>query len=265
MFDDGDIISVGELGVYRKEYGHLESFYFNTTRPAMATLCANKYLGGDAGLVVVPPVSLYSKLTTQEAPGTMQILTDQENNNVDVQQTHDTVSTVFIPPVTWKNLSGTRYKVGTLRGGGYTTTIRSNSTFAVLGYYRKTLYNGGYSFRTYRDTENSAPDEMGNLNTSGMFQGDSAPDGNGSNLNSSGMFQADSPNNAAVIVGVVCGIVIVALLVAFAAYVFYTRRKMKPVAELGADAPSISRNIYAEPDIVARVAPGEDTCTETYI
>ncbi|XP_046575908.1 uncharacterized protein LOC124283914 [Haliotis rubra] len=274
MFDDGDIISVGEVGVYRKEYGHLESFYFNTTRPAMATLCANKRLGSAAGLVVVPPVSLYSKLTTQEAPGTMQILTDQENNNVDVQQIHDTGSTVFIPPVTWKNLSGTRYKVGTLRGSSYTTTtIRSNSTFAVLGYYYKTIYNGGYSFRTYRDTENSAPDEIGNLNTSGMFQDklyriipeNSAPDGNGSNLNTSGMFQADSPNNAAVIVGVVCGIVIVALLVAFAAYVFYTRRKMKPVAEQGADAPSISRNIYAEPDIVAGGAAGEDTCMETYI
>ncbi|XP_046575918.1 uncharacterized protein LOC124283924 [Haliotis rubra] len=279
MFDNGSSISVGEDGVYRTQCGNRETFYLNTTRPVMATLCTlGRYYYSDA-FVVVPPVSLYSTLTTLQPRGTVQILTDQENNNVDVQQTHGTLSTVLSPPVTWKNLSGTRYKVGTLRGSRYTTTIRSNSTFAVLGYYAA-IYNGGYSFGTYSDTETSTPDGSGvKLNTGGSIQETSTPDGraiklntetstpdgSGIKSNSGGSFQTDSPNNAAVIVGVVCGIVIVALLVAFAAYVFYTRRKMKPVAEQGADAPSISRNIYVEPDIVAGGAAGEDTCMETYI
>ncbi|XP_046555724.1 uncharacterized protein LOC124264990 [Haliotis rubra] len=148
-------------------------------------------------LVVVPPVSLYSELTTQQARGTVLILTDQENNYVDVQQTHGTLSTVLSPPVTWKNVPGTRFKVGTLRGGGSTTTIRSNSTFAVLGYDRYFIYNGGYSFRTYPDTVTSAPDGTGNtLNTKVPFQETYTRDRSGIKLTTVASFQAGISINA---------------------------------------------------------------------
>ncbi|XP_046579260.1 uncharacterized protein LOC124286859 [Haliotis rubra] len=78
MFNNGSSISVGEDGVYRTQCGNNETFYFNTTRPVMATLCTSGRHYYSDGLVVVPPVSLYSKFTTLQAPGTMQILTDQK-------------------------------------------------------------------------------------------------------------------------------------------------------------------------------------------
>ncbi|XP_067662329.1 uncharacterized protein [Haliotis asinina] len=150
MFANGSSISVGEDGVYRKQCGNSEMFYFKTTRPVMATLCATGWYDSFHALVVVPPVSLYSTITIQPTPGTMQILTDQEN--VDVQQTYNNDFPVYSPPVTWRNVSGTRYKVGTL-SGSYTTTIRSNSTFGLLGYDYYTPYTGGYSFGTSPDTD----------------------------------------------------------------------------------------------------------------
>ncbi|XP_046562926.1 uncharacterized protein LOC124271821, partial [Haliotis rubra] len=244
MFNNGSSISVGEDRVYRKQCGNRETFYFNTTRPVMATLCTFGRNYYTVAFVVVPPVSLYSTLTTLQHLGSVQILTD--NNNVDVQQAHDTVSTVFSPPVTWKNVSGTRYKVGTLRGGEFTTvTIHSNSTFAILAYYAA-IYNGGYSFWTYSDTETSTPD------------------GSGVKLNTGGSIQAGSSDNATVIVGVICGIVILVLLLALLAKVFCSRKKKMPVTragEQGADAPSNSMAIYAVPDRAAGGAAGEGTYT----
>ncbi|XP_046555721.1 uncharacterized protein LOC124264986 [Haliotis rubra] len=247
VFNDNSTISMSNDGLYRKQFGNVDTIFFSTTRPAMVTLCTAGTFFYNDGLTIVPPVSLYSKLTTQEAPGTLQIVTDQENSNVDVQQTREHLSTVFSPPIKWKNVSGTRFKVGTLSFDRYTTTIRSNISFAVLGYDVYIIYNGGYNFRTYPDTETSTPD------------------GSGIKLNTGGSLQVDSPNNAAVIVGVVCGIVIVALLAAFVAYVFYTRRKMMSVtrsAEQGVDAPpSASMAIYAVPDRATEGAAAEGTYT----
>ncbi|XP_067660222.1 uncharacterized protein [Haliotis asinina] len=243
MFNNGSSIPVGEDGVYYKRCGNTATFYFNTTQPAMATLCTlERYIYYD-GLVVVPPISLYPTLTTQQAGGTMQIFTDQDNSFVDVQQAYGSTSTVFIPPVTWKNVSGTRFKVGTIRDSGYTIrTIRSNSTFAVLGYFH-TVYNGGYSFSKDPDTETSTTNGIDvKLNTEGPVYGESNTAGS---------------NNAGVIV---CGIVILALVVAFVAYVFYTRRKKMSItraAEQGADASSTSMAIYAVPDRVAGGAADE--------
>ncbi|XP_046555723.1 uncharacterized protein LOC124264988 [Haliotis rubra] len=188
MFNNGSSISVGEDGVYRKPCGNSETFYFNTTRPVMATLCVfGRYYHRDA-LVVVPPVSLYSRLTTY-AQGTVQIMTDQDNGDVAVEQIHDSISTVLSPPVKWKNVSGTRYKVGTLRSGRYITTIRSDASFAVLGYYDNLIYKGGYSFRKNHDTETSVPDGLGNrLDTSDRFKGTSTSDGSGIKINTGGCF-----------------------------------------------------------------------------
>ncbi|XP_067660213.1 uncharacterized protein [Haliotis asinina] len=261
MFNNGFSISMGDDGVYRKQCGHFETFYFNTTRPTMATMCAfgssNRY---DA-LVVVPPVSLYSKLTTLEARGILQILTDRKNSYVGVQQTYDTLPTVFSSPVTWKNVSGTRFKVGTLRGGRYTTTIRSNSTFTVLGYDSYFMYSEGYSFRAYPDTVTPVPDRSGSmLNTSVPFQETNTPDRSGIKLNTSALFQAGISSNTTLIMGVACGIVIVTLLVAFIAYVFRTRRTTIPVKKAGeqaADVPSTPTTIYALPDRDAEIAAGD--------
>ncbi|XP_067660219.1 uncharacterized protein [Haliotis asinina] len=150
-FDNGSSISVGEDGVYRKQCGNNETFYFNTTRPVMATLCV---IGGDytySALIIVPPVNLYSTITTQKATGVMYILTDQEH--VAAQQPHYNTSTVFSLPVTWRNVSSTRFKVGTFTSDRYTITVRSNSTFGLLGYNDLTICNGGYSLSTYTDTE----------------------------------------------------------------------------------------------------------------
>ncbi|XP_048244788.1 uncharacterized protein LOC125376812 [Haliotis rufescens] len=261
MFNNGSLVSMGKDGLYRKQCGSFDTFYFNTTRPAMATLCAAGTHYYTDGLIVVPPVTLYSTQTTQQVPGVMQILTYQENNNF--QETHKVHSTVSSPPITWKKVSGTRFKVGTLSGGSYTTTIRSNYSFAVLGYHHFTIYNGGYNFRTYLDAETSTPDGSGNnLNTSVAFQATSTPNESGNKLNTGGSLQADGSNNAALIVGIILGIVIVALLVAFMSYVFYIRKNtVKRVAEQGADAPSTS-NIYTVPDSVAEGAAGEATYTE---
>ncbi|XP_067660201.1 uncharacterized protein [Haliotis asinina] len=222
MFNNGSSISVGEDGVYHGQCGNTETFYFSTTRPVMVTLCAIRRNYYSDGLVVVPPISLYSKLTALQAHGTMQILTDQENNNVEVNQIRDTISTVFSPPVRWKNVPGTRFKVGTSSGYPYTTTIRSKSTFAVLGYYVYSMYTGGYTFRT-----------------------------------------ADNPTNVAMIVGVVCAIVIVALLVALVTYMFCIRRKKLPVKEdpkPGDDLPPPS--YFTVPDADAQGGQSEAVYTE---
>ncbi|XP_071096371.1 uncharacterized protein [Haliotis cracherodii] len=261
MFNNGSAVSMGEDGLYRKQCGSFETFYFNTTRPTMATLCAAGTHYYTDGLIVVPPVTLYSKQTTQQVPGVMQILTYQENNNF--QETHNVHSTVSSPPITWKKVAGTRFKVGTLLGGSYTTSIRSNYSFAVLGYDHFVIYNGGYNFKTYLDAATSTPDGIGNtLNTGGSFQETSTPDGSGNNLNTSVAFQADGSNNAALIVGIILGIVIVALLVAFMSYVFYIcKNTIKSVEAQGADAPSTS-NIYTVPDSVAEGAADEATYTE---
>ncbi|XP_048245691.1 uncharacterized protein LOC124142486 [Haliotis rufescens] len=151
---------------------------------------------------------------------------------------------IFNPPIKWKEVPGTRYKVGILQSGQHITAIRSNSSFAVLGYDYDNIYNGGYNFRTHLDAETSTPD------------------GNGNKLTTDDSFQAE-PDNAALIVGIICGIVIVALLVVFMAYAFYTRRKMMPVkrvAEQDADAPPTS-NIYTVLDSVAEGAADEATYT----
>ncbi|XP_048244783.1 uncharacterized protein LOC124142513 isoform X1 [Haliotis rufescens] len=282
MFNNGSLVSMGKDGLYRKQCGSFDTFYFNTTRPASVTLCAAGTFYYTDGLIVVPPVTLYSTQTTQQVPGVMQILTFQENNNF--QETHKVHSTVSSPPITWKKVSGTRFKVGTLSGGSYTTTIRSNYSFAVLGYHHFTIYNGGYNFRTYLDAATTTPDGIGNklntggslqetstpdgrgnnLNTSVAFQATSTPDGIGNKLNTGGSLQADGSNNAALIVGIISGVVIVALLVAFMSYVFYIRKNTMPlkrVAEQGADAPSTS-NIYTVPDSVAEGAADEATYTE---
>ncbi|XP_071096372.1 uncharacterized protein [Haliotis cracherodii] len=266
MFNNGSSVSMGKDGLYREECGSFETFYFNTTRPAMATLCTvgTFYYLLD-GLIVVPPVTLYSKQTTLQVEGTIQILTEQENNNV--QETHNILSIFSTPPIiTWKEVSGTRYKVGTLSTNycfRCIITISSNSSFAVLGYDELTIYNGGYNFRIYLNTETSTPDGSGNnLNTSVAFQATSTPDGIGNKLNTGGSLQADSSNNAALIVGIICGVVIVALLVAFMSYVFYVRNNtIKSVEAQGADAPSTS-NIYTVPDSVAEGAADEATYTE---
>ncbi|XP_048244789.1 uncharacterized protein LOC124142484 [Haliotis rufescens] len=268
MLNNGSTVSMGKDGLYREQYGRFETLYFNTTRPAMATLCTVGTYNNlvTDGLIVVPPVSLYSKQATLIAQGTRTILTDKDNNNVHVHEIPSTLSTVFSPPIKWKEVPGTRYKVGTLQSGQHITTIRSNSSFAVLGYDRFAIYKGGYNFRTYLDAETSTPDGINEntLNTGDSFQATTTPDGIGNKLNTEGSFQADNPNNAALIVGIICGSVIVALLVAFMSYVFYIRRKIMPLKRVeaqGADAPSTS-NIYTVPDSVAEGAADEATYTE---
>ncbi|XP_048245693.1 uncharacterized protein LOC125376982 [Haliotis rufescens] len=246
MFNNGSSVSVGKDGLYREQCGPFETFYFNTTKPTMVTLCSigMRYKVVPGGLIVVPPVTLYSKQTTLKAQGTRAILTDKDNNNLHVQEIPNTLSTVFTPPIKWKEVPGTRYKVGILQSGQHITAIRSNSSFAVLGYDYDNIYNGGYNFRTHLDAETSTPD------------------GNGNKLTTDDSFQAE-PDNAALIVGIICGIVIVALLVVFMAYAFYTRRKMMPVkrvAEQDADAPPTS-NIYTVLDSVAEGAADEATYT----
>ncbi|XP_067662326.1 uncharacterized protein [Haliotis asinina] len=62
------------------------------------------------------------------------------------------------------------------------------------------------------------------------------------------------------IMGVACGIVIVALLVAFIAYVCHIRRTTIPIkkpAEQAADVPSTPMSIYALPDRDAPIAAGD--------
>ncbi|XP_067662318.1 uncharacterized protein [Haliotis asinina] len=266
MFNNGSSISVGEDGVYYKRCGNNETFYFNTTRPVMATLCTLGINYYPDGLVVVPPVNLYTTLTTQQAESTLQIVTNQANGNLDVQNTRDTFSTVFSLPVKWKNVPGTRFKVGTLSGDKYTTTIRSNVSFAVFGYNYNIINNGGYSFRTYPNTGTSVSDGTGNkLDTTESFQENSASDGIRNKLNTGGSLQAGSSNNAAVIVGVVCGIVIVAILVAFITYVFYVRRTTIPAmktTEQSSGVLSNPMNIYVLSDRVAGGAATKDTYTE---
>ncbi|XP_071097233.1 uncharacterized protein [Haliotis cracherodii] len=268
MFNNGSLVSVGKDGLYREQCGSFETFYFNTTKPTMVTLCTigTYYHFLPDGLIVVPPVSLYSKQATLIAQGTRTILTDKDNNNVHVHETSSALSTVFSPPIKWTKVPGTRYKVGTLPSGQHITTIRSNSSFAVLGYDYDNIYNGGYNLRTHLDAETSTPDgiDENTLNTSDSFQATSTPDGIGNKLNTEGSLQADNPNNAALIVGIICGTVIVALLVAFISYVFYIRKNTMPlkrVEEQGADAPSTS-NIYTVPDSVAEGAADEATYTE---
>ncbi|XP_071097234.1 uncharacterized protein [Haliotis cracherodii] len=270
MFNNGSSVFVGKDGLYREQCGSFETFYFNTTRPTMVTLCTvgTYYNFAPDGLIVVPPVSLYSKQTTLQVQGIRKIMTDKDNNNVHIQETPNTLSTVFTPPIKWKNIPGTRYKVGTLQSGEHITSIRSNSSFAVLGYGLLAIYNGGYNFRTHLDAETSTPEgiDENTLNTSDSFQdkSTSTPEGIGNKLNTGGSLQADNPNNAALIVGIICGTVIVALLVAFISYVFYIRKNTMPlkrVEEQGADAPSTS-NIYTVPDSVAEGAADEATYTE---
>ncbi|XP_048244793.1 uncharacterized protein LOC125376813 isoform X2 [Haliotis rufescens] len=267
MFNNGSSVSVGKDGLYREQFGSFETFYFNTTRPAMVTLCTigTYYHFVPDGLIVVPPVSLYSKQTTLQVQGIREIMTDKDNNNVQVQEMPALLSTVFSPPIKWTKVPGTRYKVGTLPSGQHITTIRSNFSFAVLGYGRFAIYNGGYNFRTYLDAEASTPDGINEntLNTGDSFQVTSTPDGIGNKLNTEGSLQ-DNPNNAALIVGIICGTVIVALLVAFMSYVFYIRKNTMPLKSVeaqGADAPSTS-NIYTVPDSVAEGAADEATYTE---
>ncbi|XP_048244796.1 uncharacterized protein LOC125376814 isoform X2 [Haliotis rufescens] len=248
MFNNGSTVSAGKDGLYRKQCGPFETFYFNTTLPTMVTLCTigTYHPFSSDGLIVVPPVSLYSKQATLLAQRNRKILTDEDNNSVHVHETSSTLSTVLSPSIKWKEVPGTRYKVGTLQSGQHITTIRSNSSFAVLGYASFAIYNGGYNFRTYLDAATSTPDGIGNK------------------LNTEGSFQADNPNNAALIVGIICGSVIVALLVAFMSYVFYIRKNTMPLKRVeaqGADAPSTS-NIYTVPDSVAEGAADEATYTE---
>ncbi|XP_048244795.1 uncharacterized protein LOC125376814 isoform X1 [Haliotis rufescens] len=268
MFNNGSTVSAGKDGLYRKQCGPFETFYFNTTLPTMVTLCTigTYHPFSSDGLIVVPPVSLYSKQATLLAQRNRKILTDEDNNSVHVHETSSTLSTVLSPSIKWKEVPGTRYKVGTLQSGQHITTIRSNSSFAVLGYASFAIYNGGYNFRTYLDAETSTPDGINEntLNTGDSFQATSTPDGIGNKLNTEGSFQADNPNNAALIVGIICGSVIVALLVAFMSYVFYIRKNTMPLKRVeaqGADAPSTS-NIYTVPDSVAEGAADEATYTE---
>ncbi|XP_048244791.1 uncharacterized protein LOC124142488 isoform X2 [Haliotis rufescens] len=232
MFNNGSTVSVGKHGLYSKQCGRFETFYFSTTRPTMVTLCTigTRYNFAPDGLIVVPPVTLYSKQTTLQAQGTRAILTDKDNNNLHVQEIPNTLSTVFTPPIKWKEVPGTRYKVGTLQSGQHITAIRSNSYFAILGYDTFAIYNGGYNFRTHLDADGN---------------------GNGNKLTTDDSFQ--EPDNAALVVEIIYGIVVVALLVVFMAYLFYTRGRRMPVnrvAEQDADAPSNS-NIYTVPDSVA--------------
>ncbi|XP_067662317.1 uncharacterized protein [Haliotis asinina] len=254
MFNDGSSVSMGNDGLYHKQLGNVDTFFFNSTRPVMVTLCTAGTFVYNEGFTVVPPVSLFPKQTTQQTPGNMQIVTDQENTYVDVLETD--ILPAVVKTIKWENVTGTRFKVGTLKGGRYTTFICSSSPFSVLGYDHNFIYNGGYNFRTYLATGTSTPDGSGiKLNT-----GISTPEGNGIKSNTekptpngslTNLNTADNPNNATLIVGVVCGIVIAALLVSFIAYVFYIRRTtipLKKVVQQSGEAPSTPMNIYAVPD-----------------
>ncbi|XP_071115717.1 uncharacterized protein [Haliotis cracherodii] len=214
-FNDGSTVSVGDTRVYKKRYGPRTHLYFNTTHPIMTTLCIVSGPGGifEQGLfTVLLPVTYNSKQSTLSSLGhdvTLQILTDKGNNKVNVERLYgSTVNNIYVE---WTLIPGTRYKVGTctvtdysMRDFSGSVFIHSNTSFSVLGYSYYYIDNGGFSFKLPNPTQ-TTPTNSGQTPLQGPLFND----------------------NAAMIVGVCCGMIIVSLLVGFIGYVLYVRRKMK--------------------------------------
>ncbi|XP_071115601.1 uncharacterized protein [Haliotis cracherodii] len=206
-FNGGSTVSVGDTRVYKKRYGPRKHLYFNTTHPVMTTLCI---VAGPSGFfkqglfTVLPPVTYHTKQSTLINGGTLQILTDKGSNNVHVERRYR--STVVNIHVDWTPIPRTRYKVGTCTAN-YLTFIRSNTPFSVLGYSYDNIDNGGFSFKS--------PDHTRTTST----------------ISGQTPYQSLLVN-AAMIVGVCCGVIIVSLLVGFIGHVLYVRRKMKSFEDI---------------------------------
>ncbi|XP_048245537.1 uncharacterized protein LOC124144656 isoform X2 [Haliotis rufescens] len=222
-FNDGSSVSVGDTRVYKKRYGPRTHLYFNTTHPVMTTLCI---VAGSSGyfkqglFTVLPPVKYHTKQSTLIYGGTLQILTDKGSNNVHVERRYG--STVNNIHVDWTPIPRTTYKVGTCTVGS-STFIRSNTSFGVLGYSNYRIDNGGFSFKSPDHTQTTQKISFQTPLQGPMFDDRTTPTIKGQTPLQGPLFN----NNAAMIVVVCCGVIIVSLLVGFIGYVLYVRRKMK--------------------------------------
>ncbi|XP_046555722.1 uncharacterized protein LOC124264987 [Haliotis rubra] len=144
-FSSGATVSTGERRLYNRSLERGESLHFTATRPVLVTL--SRADGYSSAFTTVPPVHSY---VTHRSVGLyynslhtkLKILTDRR-------------ATVLIKDtrlndlLTWVDVAGSRYKVGTLVQSQsqriYSTSISSDVPFTVLSFYNGSVYNSGYN------------------------------------------------------------------------------------------------------------------------
>ncbi|XP_046555189.1 uncharacterized protein LOC124264491 isoform X2 [Haliotis rubra] len=105
MLNNGSIFSLGDSRVYRQNLTYNETLYFNTTRPALATLCRFAASICYHGYVVVTPVEYFINNAQVSDAECINILTKQHVTDIEVFRSGMT-------PVTldWMAIPGSDYK-----------------------------------------------------------------------------------------------------------------------------------------------------------
>ena len=146
VFNNGSIVN---SQFYYRQLDANSTLYFNTTRPAMTTLC--RVATYQSVFLTVPSISTYGSRDVSIYPPTgvaytMKILVDQ-STDVNVMRYFDPEMLV-----SWTDIGNSSYKVGTCQVPAlYSTMLTSGGNFTFLAFDKNLATNGGYEFQGSMD------------------------------------------------------------------------------------------------------------------